>query len=359
MAMGIATTATAATAVATGNSTTASGAFAAAMGQATTAATNNSVSIGECNAANASADGTLFVAGNGLLTASSTCNRSDALVLKNDGDLSIGSSSPGDVRLHVSKDKPNVGVSNSPTGNTVLFENTNTGTNPDVLGLQAGPTDPGSGVTYVSFYQRDGTTVGTIEGNGSGGVNFNTTGSDYAEELPMQPGTATATPTDLVAVRGGEVTLNTERAHRLMIVTDRAAVTGNTARDAERPRVPVAFVGQVPVRLHGSATVGDLIVASGHDDGTARAVAPADYRPAEHGPIAGRAWSAKPSSGTGTVTVAVGLDQSGALVEQLQRQHTRIQEQNKQLQSQSEQIESLNERVRRLEALFQDRQAEE
>lgn len=348
-AMGAVTTASGARATAMGRNTTASGLAATAMGVQTIAATNRSLSIGQFNSANTSDDNTLFVAGNG-----SSAIPSDALVLKKDGDLALGPSDPQDLRLHVAEDKANAGVNDSPGANMVLFENTNSGPHPDVLGLQAGPTDPPAGVTYVSFYQRDGTTIGTIEGNGSGGVNFNTTGSDYAEELPMRPGAATATPTDLVAVRGGEVTLDTEDTDRLMIVTDRAAVTGNAARNSNRPRVPVAFVGQVPVRLSGTAEVGDLIVASGQDDGTARAVAPAQYRPGEHGPIAGRAWSAKSSSGSGTVTVAVGLDQSGALVEQLQRQRSRIQEQNEQLRSQGEQLESLKERVRRLEALMQE-----
>jgi hypothetical protein len=86
----------------------------------------------------------------------------------------------------------------------------------------------------------------------------------------------------------------------------------------------VAFVGQVPTRLRGEASVGDLVVASGRNDGTARAVSPGAYRRAEHGPIAGQAWSTKSSDGIGTITVAVGLGRSGAVAEQMQDQRERI-----------------------------------
>jgi hypothetical protein len=321
-AMGSGTTASGFDATAMGFETTASGGAATAMGSGTTAATDQSLSIGAYNSANTSRDGTLLVAGNGSFS-----DNSDALVLKKDGDLALGPSDPQDLRLYVAKDKPNAGVGDSPGANMVLFENTNTGTRPDVLGLQAGPTNPGSGVTYVSFYQRDGTTIGSIEGNGAGGVNYATSGSDYAEELPISEGASTPAATDLVGVRGGEVHLSTEGADRVMIASDRPAVTGNTTPSTQTDdarRVAVAFVGQVPVRLQGEANAGDIVVASGRNDGTARAVSPSEYRRAEHGPIAGQAWSAKSGDGVGTVTVAVGLGRSGAVADRMEDQRERI-----------------------------------
>ena len=320
-AMGSFTTASGNAATAMGDFTTASGEAATAMGSATNAASSNSLSIGANNSANTSPDGTLLVAGNG-----SSQSRSDALVLKEDGDLAVGPSDPQDLRLHVAKDKPNAGVGDSPGANMVLFENTDDGNKPDVLGLQAGPTDPGSGVTYVSFYQRDGTTIGGIDGGGNGGVNYTSEGADFAEELPVADGAEAPAPADLVGVRGGAASLNTNDADRVMVASTAPIMTGNTGPSAqtESPRVKVAFVGQVPVRLRGDASVGDLVVASGRDDGTARAVAPSAYRRAQHGPIAGQAWSAHSGNGIGTVTVAVGLGRSGAVAEQLETQRERI-----------------------------------
>ncbi|MEF8940440.1 MAG: hypothetical protein V5A22_11375, partial [Salinivenus sp.] len=70
-------------------------------------------------------------------------------------------------------------------------------------------------------------------------------------------------------------------------------------------------------------------------DGTARAVAPSEYRRATHGPIAGQAWSAKETSKVGEVTVAVGLGRSGAVAEQLTSQRQRIAE----LETENEEFE--------------------
>jgi len=69
-----------------GSQTTASGRAAIATGEETTAAEDHSLSIGQFNDANTSMDGTLFVAGNG-----SSITRADALVLDDQGNLTISS----------------------------------------------------------------------------------------------------------------------------------------------------------------------------------------------------------------------------------------------------------------------------
>lgn len=83
-AMGRNTTASGSQATAMGRGTIASGFNATAMGQNTTAASDNSLSIGRYNSANTSSDLTLLVAGNG-----GSGSPSNALVLKQDGDLEI------------------------------------------------------------------------------------------------------------------------------------------------------------------------------------------------------------------------------------------------------------------------------
>jgi len=87
-AMGYETTATGSDATAMGSNTTASGPSATAMGRETIAASNTSLSIGIYNNANTSDDNTLFVVGNG----STSSSRSDALVLKESGNLTISGS---------------------------------------------------------------------------------------------------------------------------------------------------------------------------------------------------------------------------------------------------------------------------
>lgn len=240
-------------------------------------------------------------------------------------------------------------VRDNPGGNVVLMKNGSDQIGPDVLGLVAGPSDPDLAVNYVSFYDGSGTSVGAIEGNGDGGVRYKTSGADFAEALPVADGAERPEPADLVGVRGGQASLNTAGADRLMIVSGQAAVLGNAydrESEATRERVPVAFIGQVPVKVRGAAEPGDWIVASGRADGTTRAVAPADYRRAEHGPIVGQAWSAKATEGVGTAVVAVGLDHSDALAKRLQEQQAQIDS----LRNQLHHVEALQKRVARLEA---------
>lgn len=346
VAMGNGTSASGVGATAMGQDTDASGGNATAMGVGTAAATSSSLTIGSYNSANTSADNSLFVAGNG--TSSSP---SDALVLDNSGNLSIdgvfesgptGSTYAGHFRG--SKDQTDTG---GPDSHIALVENTNTGISASGLAIQTGAnTNPVAGNNYLTFYDGDGDPVGSIDGNGGGGVNYNSGGADFAEELPVAQGGALPEAADLVGVHGKTVHLRTDDANRIMIVSRAPLMTGNTTpattADDDR-RVPVAFIGQVPVRLRGEAEIGDLIVASGQNDGTARAVAPANYRRAEHGPIAGEAWAEKTTDDVGTVIVAVGLDHSGAVAEQMQNQRARIER----LEAENE---SIKERLAALEA---------
>jgi hypothetical protein len=87
VAIGDNTEANASGAVALGSFTKASAGGAVAMGFKTTAATPQSVTFGEWNQANTTADGHLFVVGNG----SDDNNRSDALRLDDAGNLTVNS----------------------------------------------------------------------------------------------------------------------------------------------------------------------------------------------------------------------------------------------------------------------------
>lgn len=90
-AMGVSTTASGQSSTAMGRSTVASGASATAMGFQTKAATSNSLTVGIYNDANTSADGSLFVVGNGDNSNLPT-SRSNALVLGNGGNMAISGS---------------------------------------------------------------------------------------------------------------------------------------------------------------------------------------------------------------------------------------------------------------------------
>ena len=358
-AMGDRTDATAENATAMGDFTEATGGAATAMGENTRAATDSSLSIGYCNDANTSPDNSLFVVGNGTDGGFSCDSRSDALVLDQSGNISIDgvfeSGPTNSLFAGQFEGTANGDAFDDPGKQVVLIENRADDESfanenkANVLALQGGPTGaPGTDVNYISFYDGDGDSRGAIQGNGNGGTEFKSSGSDYAEELPVAEDAAVPQETDLVGVRGGQISLDTEGADRVMIASRAPAVRGNvttaTQSDDDR-RVAVAFVGQVPAQVRGTVEVGDLIVASGQDDGSARAVAPSAYRRSKHGPIAGQAWTAKSSEDIGEVTVAVGLGRSGAVAEQLQAQRQRNQQQEQRINNLENRLTALEAKV--------------
>lgn len=330
--------------VAFGVDTRAIGDNATAIGKKTSAATDGSLSIGVNNGANGTADNTLFVAGNG-----GTDFKRDALVLKKDGDLGIMGAfradlAGGNYAGHFLGSKS--GSANAPSDHIAFVENTG-GTDSDGLAIQAGPTSsPGNAVNYITFYDGDGDAIGTIEGDGSGGVTQTSGSGDFAEELPVAEGTESPEPAEIVGVEGGTVSLSTGGADRVMVASRAPILTGNATPDTEadnNERVAVAFVGQVPVKLRGTAQPGDLIVPSGKEDGTARAVSPKEYRRSKHGPIAGQAWSSKSADGVGEVTVAVGLGSGDVLARKLA-------EERRQKDRQEKRLTELEKRLAKLEA---------
>ncbi len=224
-AMGDGTTASDFSAVAMGGLTTASGIRATAMGLRTTAATDHSLSTGQCNDNNLAPGNSLFVVGNGNISPGGACSsRSNALVLERSGDLSIGgvfeAGPTGNTFAgHFQGDKNGTAIGN-PSAHVALVENTNTGSEADGLAIQADPnSNPPTGVNYLSFYDGDDTDVGGIEGNGSGGVNLNTSGADYAEELPVATGASVPEPKALVGVRGWSCSIfRAPRSHIVLAI---------------------------------------------------------------------------------------------------------------------------------------------
>ncbi|MEM6288879.1 MAG: hypothetical protein AAF845_17205, partial [Bacteroidota bacterium] len=144
-------------------------------------------------------------------------------------------------------------------------------------------------------------------------------------------------------LRGGLVGLATEAAAQVMIASSAPAFGGNPAAEADGALV--ALVGQAEVRITGAASVGDLLVASGLDDGTARAVAPEAYRPEADGPVAGRVL-ALPEAGR--AVALVGVDEAAALRAVVEAQAVALGEQAARLDAQQAQIDLL---VRRLDTL--------
>ena len=182
-------------------------------------------------------------------------------------------------------------------------------------------------------------TDGTVHADAS----FTGGGADFAEWLPLASSSHIPRAGDVVGVSAGRVGLATDGAEQVMVVSSNPAFVGNP--EAEDGGVLVALVGQAEVRLASPAEVGDLLVASGREDGTARAVSPARYSPATDGVVIGRVLALAED---GMAIALVGIDEAAALRDVVVRQQEQMDAQQSRLDAQQAQIDAL---VRRLNAL--------
>ncbi len=257
------------------------------------------------------------------------------IYVSDDGHVGIGTNSPNyrlEVRRNVS------GNDISPSSYVAEFRNTNTNqgdnNDPSILRLRVDVNEPLANTNYIQFlYTNNGSIYGSgnVEGNGNGGVKFETTGSDYGEELDRLDPSEEMEGTDVVGVFGGKISKRTDGADWVMAISANAAFVGNantnlTDKD-NNPREVVAFIGQVPVKVRGDVNIGDYILASGLEDGTAIAVAPDQLQADQSNKIVGRAWEAATGE-LNLINTVVGLPESastnGALLRRIEAQQGEI-----------------------------------
>ncbi|HEX9659760.1 MAG TPA: hypothetical protein VGA18_05635, partial [Rhodothermales bacterium] len=237
------------------------------------------------------------------------------------GGVGIGTAAPTNM-LHVVESTNGAA---SAANHVALIDNSSTGTSSDVLALRIGrASQPETSNVFISFLYS-GTAAGVVRGNGGGGVEYASTGSDYAELLERADPSETIEPGDVVAVSSGKISLHSDKVDRHMVITDRSAVLGNMP-DPENEHLfeRVAFVGQVPVKIRGPVSSGDFVLPSGLHDGVARAVAPESISIDDIGRIIGRAWESSDQSQERKVLIEVGLDQSAVVKSVLQAYGDRI-----------------------------------
>jgi hypothetical protein len=182
-----------------------------------------------------------------------------------------------------------------------------------------------------------------VEANPAGtGITVSSTSADYAEMLPRLDPEESIVPGHIVGVYGGRITKRTAGADRLMVVTDRPSVLGNVP-DPERKEdyEAVAFLGQVPVVVHGPVGRGDYVVASGVADGSGTAIAPENVTLRDAAGIVGRVWDTDEAvAGAGRVILEVGLDRANLLVRLIEHQEKMIARQQTQINQLLERIEA-------------------
>ncbi|MEM1271022.1 MAG: hypothetical protein AAGI08_13360 [Bacteroidota bacterium] len=226
---------------------------------------------------------------------------------------------------------PGTSNGNLTTAYVGLFENKSSNVSADGLAIKIGTTgNPGGAANFMGFFDGDDDLVGQIDGNGAGGVQYKTTGADYAEYLTIAGCSSSACGLEagtVVGVEAGTVSLTTEGADEVLVVSTRPAVVGNAPQgESTDGFAAIAMLGQAEVRVTGSVDAGDYVLASGRGDGTAVAVPASEIRVDMLERLIGRAWSAKSRAGEGTVNVAVGLDRTEVLTGIIRRQQREIDE---------------------------------
>ena len=111
----------------------------------------------------------------------------------------------------------------------------------------------------------------------------------------------------IVGVKNGKISLNTENADQIMAISVMPVVLGNmpdTTRQEDFEKV--AFIGQTPVWVVGEVMSGDYIIASGQNDGFGLAVTEEDLTIEQVSQVVGRAWE-DGAKLINLVNIAVGL----------------------------------------------------
>jgi hypothetical protein len=149
----------------------------------------------------------------------------------------------------------------------------------------------------------------TVNATSNVGVAFLSGGADYAEWLEREKPNDKIFPGEVVGVRGGKISRNTEGAQHIMAISTNPIVLGNMPEAGkEAAYEKVAFMGQVPVRIAGPVQEGDYVLPSGKNDGLAIAVHPDELPSSAFGEIIGVAWESNSEVGMHVVNVAVGLN---------------------------------------------------
>ena len=144
--------------------------------------------------------------------------------------------------------------------------------------------------------------------DGSVGVTYSSGAGDYAEWVPKIDVSEKFIPGNIVAIKGGAITKNTDGATQLMVISKKPIVLGNVQSDGEVNFEKVAFMGQVPVVVMGKVNRGDYILPSGGNTGIGIAVSPDKMTPADYKKIVGVAWSASKDDVLNEINVAIGIN---------------------------------------------------
>ena len=145
------------------------------------------------------------------------------------------------------------------------------------------------------------------------GVTYASGSGDYAEYLLKENPSDMFMPGEIVGVRAGRISRNTEGAERIMVISLKPIVLGNMPEAGkENLYEKVAFMGQVPVKVLGKVRSGDYILPSGYSNGLGIAIPAVRMKSQDFARVAGIAWTEGEDAQLNVVNVAVGLSTNDA-----------------------------------------------
>ena len=178
------------------------------------------------------------------------------------------------------------------------------------------------------------------------GVIYGSKGADYAEWLEKENPEDEFMFGEVVGVKGGKISRVTKGADQVMSISLAPIVLGNMpAENRKKDFEKVGFMGQVPVLVLGDVKVGDYIVASGYNDGYAKAISSSEIQLKDLKAIIGKAWTGSNGKKANIINVSVGL-KTNEWVDILKQQELRL---NK-LESKLNELKMLSGKLEKIES---------
>ena len=178
------------------------------------------------------------------------------------------------------------------------------------------------------------------------GVIYGSKGADYAEWLEKENPEDKFMFGEVVGVKGGKISRVTEGADQVMSISLAPIVLGNMPdENRKKDFEKVGFMGQVPVLVLGDVEIGDYIVASGYNDGYAKAISSSKIELKNLRTIIGKAWTGSNGNKASIINVSVGL-KTNEWVDILKQQESRLNN----LESKLRDVKTLSNRLEKLES---------
>jgi hypothetical protein len=159
-----------------------------------------------------------------------------------------------------------------------------------------------------------------------GGVTYGSLGADYAEWLERENKNEVMRGGQIVSVKNGKISLQTNEADQLMVVSIQPVVLGNMPDSLNQANFEkIAFIGQAPTWVVGKVSSGDYIIPSGEDDGYGIAINPEDITLDQVSQIVGRAWEDGEKM-INLINMAVGLktNEMGTIMKKFQTKFNQL-----------------------------------